>query len=471
MLGNRQASQQMYDAAVTAANDRSHQDHLDRAYRLFVSACNVDPTYGQAFYQLGNNTADLKKNHAAIAMWRRALECENRPDEKGRILTNLGWYLHEIGQIDEAVTLTEQATLLLPKEPAAFTNLSQMYVILDEPELAVAHAQKGFDLDPKNVQAEIALAFSQMFNRQFAEGLQHFEKRFEWRLKGYLHSPYPQWQGEPDGTLYLMSDQGLGDTLSFARFVKQAAERCKYIHASIHPELMRLFAHAFLGIKNINLIPQPNAFPQADYWTTFMSLPAAMSLTDQQIIDQPHIDCPRFAAPSNWKLPDRKLHIGIAWKGNPLSDIDRHRSIPLEMFMELYRTPGIQLYSLQMDDSSKQLYEELALGVIPDLKPFIRDVSETIGVLQHLDMVISLESALGHICGLAGKECWIPYSYSGRDWRAGPRGDKNIWYPNHRFFRMEKGEGWKPVFDRINEALQEKIDGLAESNSRKIAAA
>lgn len=458
-MGNRSAASDMYNAAVTAANDRSHPDHLERAYRLFVSACHVDPTYGQAFYQLGNNTADLKKNHAAVAMWRRALECELRPDEKGRVLTNLGWYLHEIGQIDEAVQLSLKASELLPKEPAAFTNLSQMFVILDDPGMAVKFAQKGFDLDPKNIQAEIALAFAQMFNRQFAEGLKHFEKRFEWRLKGYLHAPYPQWQGEPNGTLYLMSDQGLGDTLSFARFVKQAASRCKYIHASIHPELMRLFAHAFLGIKNINLIPQPNPFPQADYWSTFMSLPAAMNLTDDEIMNRPHIDRPRFAAPSNWKLPDRKLHIGIAWKGNPLSDIDKHRSIPIEMFMELYRVPGIQLYSLQMDGASADLYEQLCLGVVPDLKTYIRDVADTCATLDHLDMVISLESALGHICGLAGKECWIPYSFSGRDWRAGPRGDNSIWYPKHRFFRMEKGEGWKEVFQRINRALEEKLNG------------
>lgn len=447
----------MYNAAINAANDRSHQDHLERAYRLFVSACMADPTYGTAFYQLGNNTADLLKHPSAVAMWRRALECESTKDERGRTLTNLGWHLHSIGQIDEGVELTKQAMVLLPNEAAAYTNLSQMLVLLDCPNLAVGMAQQGFDLDPKNVQAEIALAFAQMFNGQFAEGLTHFEKRFEWRLKGYLHSPYPQWQGESGKTLYLMSDQGLGDTLSFARFVKQAAERCQFVHASIHPELMRLFSHAFLGIKNINLMPQPNPFPQADYWTTFMSLPAAMGLIDEQIVGQSHIERPRFHVTDNWKQSDRKLHIGVAWKGNARSDIDKHRSIPLTQFLDLYRTPGIQLYSLQVDEASADLYENLALGVMPDLKPYIRDVADSCGALEHLDMVICLESALGHICGLAGKECWIPYSFAGRDWRAGPRGDKPIWYPNHRFFRQEKGETWGPVFDRINEALREKM--------------
>lgn len=461
-MGNRKQAVDLYNAGVTAANDRSHPDMLERAYRLFCSAVVADPTYGQGWYQLGNNTADMKKNHAAIAMWRRALECENDKDTTARIMVNLGWYLHETGQIDEAVACTKLALELgVPDiKMAAYTNLSQMLILLDDAQGAVDAAQAGFDLAPDNVQTECALAFAQMQNRQFASGLQHFERRFKWRLQGYLHSPYPQWTGEEGGTLYLMSDQGLGDTLSFARFVELAATKCKFIHASIHPELMRLFAHAFVHIKNINLLPQPNPFPEADYWTTFMSLPAAMHLTDDEIINQKHIERPRVAMTSNWKIPDRKLHIGVAWKGNSKSDIDKHRSFPLTQLMELYRVPGVQLYSLQVDDASNDLYDNLCLGVMPDLRTYIRDVADSVSVIGHLDLVICLESALAHISGLAGKETWIPYSFAGRDWRAGPRGDSPIWYPKHRFFRQEKGESWQPVFLRINEALKEKIDGL-----------
>lgn len=458
-MGNRTQAEQMYNAGVTAANDRSHPDNLERAYRLFCSAVVADPTYGQGWYQLGNNTADMKKHLAAIAMWRRALQCDNDKETTAKILTNLGWYLHETGQIDEGVSCTKLAIDIAPKLSPAYTNLSQMLILLDDSQGAVDASQKGFDLSPQDVQAEVALAFAQMFNRQFASGLQHFEKRFKWRLQGYLHSPYPQWQGEAGGTLYLMSDQGLGDTLSFARFVEEACQRCKFVHASVHPELMRLFAHSFLHIKNINIIPQPNAFPEADYWTTFMSLPAAMHLTDEQIVNQKHIDRTRMGITSNWKIPDRKLHIGVAWKGNARSDIDKHRSFPIAQLMELYRVPGIQLYSLQVDDASNDLYDNLCLGVMPDLRTYIRDVADTLSVVDHLDLVICLESALAHVSGLAGKETWIPYSFAGRDWRAGPRGDNPIWYPKHRFFRQEKGESWTPVFLRINEALKEKLNG------------
>lgn len=456
-MGDRAAAVAMFNAAVTAANDRSQPSHLERSYQLFGSACVADPTYGQAYYQMGNNNADLKRIHAAIASWRVALTCDITPDERGKTLTNLGWFLYTIGEVDEALQVSLEATQLIPDGYQAYNNLSVIYGLLDDDQKSIAAAEKAFEIDPTNVQNEIALAFALMFDKQYARGLKHFEKRFDWRLQAYNHAPYPRWQGEPDGTVYLMSDQGLGDALSFARFVETACKRCKYVHASIHPELLRLFQHSFIGIKNLNLIPQPQPFPQADYWSTFMSLPAALGLTDDEIINQPHIPMARFDTAQNWKVPDRKLHIGIAWRGNPQSDIDKYRSIPLEHFLELYRVPGIQLYSLQVDQFSQELYDQGALVMVRDLKPYIRDVVDSVSVLQHLDMVICLESALGHIAGLANKECWFPYSMQGRDYRAGHKGDKPIWYPKHRFFRQQKGESWKPVFERIIEALNERI--------------
>lgn len=473
-MGNRQAAVDMVNAAVTAANDRSQTGHLDRAYHLFCSATIADPTFATALHQMACANADMQRHEAAVAAWRRALECQMPDDERARILTNLGWFLHVIGKNDEAVEHLAHALKIAPTAAPAWCNMSVVQGIRDQQRNSVACAAKAFELDPTNVQHEIALAFACLFDRQFARGLKHFEKRFEWRLHQYLHSPYPQWQGESGGTLYLMSDQGLGDTLSFARFVEKAAERCSYIHASVHPELLRLFSHSFLHIKNINLIPQPGPYPQADYWSTFVSLPAALGLTDAEFINQPHISTPlkskdgtnQFGIPisalppPSWKVPDRKLHIGIAWKGNTRSDIDKHRSIPLQQFLELYRVPGIQLYSLQVDAASDDLYQQGCTALVRDLKPYINDVTDTLALIGALDMVICLESAVGHIAGLADKETWIPYSYGGRDYRAGLRGDDPIWYPKHRFFRQEKDETWQPVFERINQALREKLTGM-----------
>lgn len=456
-MGDRRAATDFYNSAVNAVNDKSNPNHLQIAYSLFSSACMADPTYGLANYQAGNNNSDLNCLPAAIANWRCALQCENTDEERAKILVNLGWRLHSLGRSQEALAISEEAIALKNDLALAWLNLSLIHGILDDDEKSVACARRAFALDPADVHTEIALAFALLFAGRYQEGFKHFEKRFEWRLKNFLQFPYPKWEGEPDKTVYLVADQGLGDTLSFARFVEAACTRAKYVHAAVQSELLRVFMHSFAHIPNLNLLPQPHPFPAADCWTTFVSLPYALGLNDTQITNAKNIALPHFQMPDNWKVPDRKLHIGIAWAGSPLNDIDRWRNIPVTQFFELYRVSGIQLYSLQVGEKSKELQDAGGAALVRDLAPYLRDVCDTISILHNLDLVITVESALGHIAGMMGKECWIPYSYAGKDYRLGNRDDQVLWNPKHRTFRQDENMTWEGPFQMIEAALRRKV--------------
>ena len=311
------------------------------------------------------------------------------------------------------------------------------------------------------LESRIALAFAFLFDGQYQRGFELFELRFEWRLHHFLQFPYEKWRGEPDKIVFLVADQGLGDTLSFARFVELACKRAKYVHAYIQPQLMRVFMHSLGHIPNLNLIPSGNAYPQADVWTTFVSLPFALGLSDAEVCNTKQIKPPVYQLPTTWLVPDTKLHIGAAWVGSPLNDIDKYRNVPVTQFLDLYQVPGIQLYGLQIGDRAKDLHECGAVSLIRDLSTYINDVADTVSILQSLDLVICCESALGHICALADKECWLPYSAMGKDYRIGLSGEKLLWTPKHRIFRQEKDGEWQSVFDDIIAALKERISGKA----------
>ncbi len=463
-MGNRQVALDMFNQAVNVINAKALPSFQQEAYKLFASSCYADPTFPEAFYQSGNNNTDLNLSHSAIACYRRALECNPPPSLRASILCNLGWQLHSTQKTVEALEVSLEALRLANLHnrdvlPSIYINLSCIYGLNKSLIVAEEHARKAFELDPKNPQNEMALAFALLFNRKFAEGFKHFERRFEYKLKEYLQYPYPKWSGEPGKTIYLCADQGLGDTISFARFVRQTCKISKYVHARIQPNLMRLFQHAFVDIPNLNLIPQPCPFPVADAWTTFVSLPHNLNLTDEEIRNASHIDCPVISKYPGWRVSDRKFHIGIAWGGSPLNDIDKHRNIPVQYFLELFRVPGVQLYSLQVGDRAKDMHDSLGAGpVIADLSTYIGDVADTVGFIRQLDLVISVESALPHICALAGKECWIPYAWYGRDYRLGASADDMIWTPKHRVFQQDSSGTWEPVFKRIVEALQERVN-------------
>ena len=461
-MGDRETCIKFYNQAVAAVNDKSLATNAQTAFQLFASACQVDPTYWQAHYQMGNNTGDLKQPRAAVAHYRKALQCEMTPADKSKVLCNLGWRLYELGHIEESLDALQQSLDIDDKCVATWLNMSQAHGILGQNATALECARRCYELAPGEPTSAICMAFAHLFAGQYAEGFKYFEKRFEWRLHSFLQYPYPKWLGEEDKTVFLVADQGLGDTLSFSRFVHMAAKRARYIHAYIQPELMRLFMHAFTGLDNVNLLPFGASFPQADAWSTFVSLPFALGLTDEQIINAKHIEVPRVSLPTSWMVPDTRLHVGIAWAGSAVNDIDKHRSIPLHHFLELYRVPGIQLYSLQVDNEHREdANNQGAVALVRNLAPYIRDITDTIALLKDLDLLIVCESAQAHIASLVGKETWIAYSYLGNDYRIGHRGENMLWTPNTTVFQQGPDQRWEPVFDKIVGALKAKLGALA----------
>jgi tetratricopeptide (TPR) repeat protein len=461
-MGNRSEAVKFYNQAVEAHNTATDPRHLTTSYQLFSSACLADPTWYEGHFQAGNNNSNLNHYEAAIANWRLALQCEMTKDEKVRALVNLGWRLHSLARTDEALAATDAALKLDDTHFLGWLNMSLIRSHLcDSVHMQVA-AEKCWELCPKdapeNANCEIAVAFACLFNGDYERGFKHFERRFEWRLPQFLKFPYEKWAGQPGKTVFVAADQGLGDTLSFARFVPAAAKRARYLHLFIQPALLRLFAHAFAHLPNVNLIPAPAPFPAADYWTTFVSLSYALGLTNKEVTNQKHIEAPVFGMPRTWKVPDKKLHVGIAWSGSPANDIDRWRNIPLTQFFELLHVPGVQLYSFQKDEKGKELHDAGAAGFIRDLTPYISDVADTVSLLRDLDLVICCESALGHIAALVGRECWIPYSWGGRDYRVGLAGEKMLWTPKTRIFRQLQGESWSSVFKEITSALEDKLN-------------
>jgi tetratricopeptide (TPR) repeat protein len=435
----------------------------EHAYRLMASSVMQDPTMGLGWYEYGNANSDNMWRHAAVSAYRRALELPDgmeggdlTPEWRSKCMVNLAHNLHHLGRNKEAKSVVLEALRMNEGLENGWLTLSMIQNVEGQLGNAQISARRAMSIK-RTPAVEIGLAFSLMYDRKFAQGLKHFEARFEYVLRQFLGYPYPQWKGEPGKTVFLISEQGMGDALSFSRFLPAVIERSNRVHIRVNPELLKLFRIMFQKYENITIEPIPCAFPAADCWTTFMSLPVALGLTDKEITDAPALPCHDLRIDQSWKSPDRDLHIGVAWSGSNANWINHFRSFPIEHLLELYRIPGVQLYSLQMDDASQQIHDKGMASLIRDMKPYCRDVCDTLAILNGLDLVVTTESALGHIAGLAGKPCLIPYSYSGGDFRIGRTEQGPIWYPNHRIFKQGYEAEWKPVFDRIVRHLQRRV--------------
>lgn len=466
-MNDRVAAISFFNQAAAIPKAQPYNGNPQLQYQLFSSAVMSDPTLAQAAYELANANRDMGLNPAAIACYRRMLQqpVSDVPGEltlemKSRALVNMGHALYTLGEHKEAESVTLQAIAINGELSLAWCNLSLIQSVTDRLSDSLASAKIAHSLEPENAVIETALAFAYLYAGDFANGLRHFEARFPYKLQHFLSYPYPKWQGEEGATIFLVSEQGMGDALSFARFIEMAAKRSKFIHIMVQKELVRLLRASLQHVPNIGILGLPQPFVPADYWTTFMSLPVAMGLTTEEIVNQPHIAVPQFTANPAWKDTSAKLHIGVAWSGSPASDINHWRSFPITDLLALYKVPGIQLYSIQPNDQAKELHATGCGTLIRDLSPQLMDVADTVATMAHLDLIVTTESAPGHIAGLVGKECWVPYSRCGRDWRSSADGSRPIWYPNHRFFRQDEDQRWSPVFERIAEALREKMEAM-----------
>lgn len=439
------------------------------AYRLLVAACENDPSFAEGWAFLGAALADIGNLPACVSALRQALRCPDgdgpgdmNPVLRHRCLVNLGHRLIDnriitMETLAEANDATGRAIVMdgeFPDAQRAFarTNLSLIDSLYGIREAEVSDAREGFELCPDPA-TELGLAFALLFQGQYRKGLEHFEARFKHspKLVSYQHMPWPRWDGSRVGTLLVLCEMGLGDTLSFARFIWNASVKVDRLIFVAQPELVKLLSDA---CPTAEVVPQDHTLPQVDAWCPVFSLPVPLGLSDDEIRDELWMAYPNPVEDASWKRKDARLHVAIAWAGTAANDIDRHRSIPFTEFLALREIPGIALYSVQVGERARDLHDTGSAALVRDMSPWIRDARDTAGIITEMDMVICCESFVGHLAGTISKKCLLLCSRFGRDWRSSPYlGDRSLWYPEHRVFRQGDDARWQPVFKRVVEAL------------------
>jgi hypothetical protein len=117
---------------------------------------------------------------------------------------------------------------------------------------------------------------------------------------------------------------------------------------------------------------------------------------------------------------------------------------------------GVTLVSLQKGFGEEQLE---GLGGRFQVEPLGRRLDntgapflDTVAVLKSLDLVVTVDTVLGHMAGALGVPVWLALAYV-PDWRWGMEGDRTLWYPTMRLFRQARRGDWSSVFGAMAEAL------------------
>src|SRR5262249_19276736 len=115
-------------------------------------------------------------------------------------------------------------------------------------EESLACQRKALALDPDFAAARSELAQVHLLRGDFQAGWRDYDCLY--RMPGtpkllpqnVLDGNPPVWDGAPAATLLLLTDQGFGDAIQFARFIPWVAERCGKVVLGSGPELKALLS-------------------------------------------------------------------------------------------------------------------------------------------------------------------------------------------------------------------------------------
>jgi hypothetical protein len=296
----------------------------------------------------------------------------------------------------------------------------------------------------------------------FQRGWEEYEWRFRVRNAPQPMAPTnrPQWDGIPlmDDRLLLIADQGYGDVIQFARYIPWAAHRCREVAVACSPEIRAVIARQpGVGI----IFNQWQDAPEFAAFCPLSGLPRLAGTTLRTIpgpIPYLRADLEKTAM---WAdrlsrlMPPTHRRVGIVWAGRPapVNDRNRSKSTTLATFAALGEHSGLTLVSLQKGPAQAQIGAYWGRAPLVNLGSELRDFGDTIAVLDSLDLVVTVDTAVAHLAGAMGKPVWLMLP-SAPDWRWQLDRADSPWYPTARLFRQAVPHQWDPVISEITRQLE-----------------
>jgi tetratricopeptide (TPR) repeat protein len=453
--------------AALAAEPASPQLHNDlgtalgalgwheEARAAFAQALARDPGFVDAHANLATALARLGRHEEAIPSFERALELQ---PTRVATLVHLGVSLGAVERDWEALTSVERALALDPNAAYAHNDRGRALERMNR----IGEALRSYDRAIALVPDYAAAHFNRALALLRAGDYEHGWEAYEWRWAGDdAASPErefeaPLWLGREEirgKSILLHAEQGLGDTIQFARYVPMVAARGARVSLEVQPELKRLMSW-IAGASAV--VGRGDAVPDFDLHCPLGSLPLALGTTLENVPAQVPYLVPPPDLVDGWRKrlgPFEGRRVGIVWSGRAQHRNDRRRSIPLATLNPLFESANgvaIEWHALQTEFRPGDLE---TVARLPNVRRHrFEDFAETAGLIATLDLVIAADTAAAHLAGAMGKPVWILLPFA-PDWRWMLVRDDSAWYPSAHLFRQVEPGAWAGVVARVRTAL------------------
>jgi len=472
--GHEARAQQAYERALELDPNRADtlynlgnllkQDHPERAEHFYRRSLVLNPDAAACWHNLGIALCSQNRHGEALAPLGISLRLD--PSEAD-VWCNLGMAFYGLEQFDKAESCFRFTIGLDANHAPSHLNLGNALISVLQPEQAIHYLERGVELDSSSTNSLWNLSLAYLLLGRFIEGWRYYEARFNGKDFEKVKIPtagpqirqFDQLPRAGDPPVVVWSEQGLGDSIQFCRYLALLeASGVPYVFLA-RRQLLRLFRE-WTGLGE-RVQPLGSTDPTTDQRShlALMSLPMLYGTELHSVPAQVPYLRPSQPTPEGLQVPPPPggLAVGLVWASNPDNKaMYKNKSLPLSLLiprlLDLADLDLIELHSLQFGDDAEQLQPWIDHPRVTDWHLRLKDFSETAHVLQQLDLVISVDTAVAHLAGALNRPTWLllPQNADFR-WLKG-RLD-SPWYPSMRLFRQSAHGDWPSVVHQLKQAL------------------
>jgi tetratricopeptide (TPR) repeat protein len=449
---------------VQAMADRPHE-----AEASFNRALALRPDHPAALIFLGSTLNRLGRHEEALGLADRALALI--PSGEAWIVR--GEALRELGRDEAALSCFVEAGKWDARRFEALTKAARQHTTLGRYEQSLAAYDTAIALRPQDAEARFHRGVVRLTVGDFEGGWSDYEARLQWPafvagsaggIRDLIAGLDPILR--PDDLrgrrVLLVPEQGIGDQVMFASLIPDIAALASEITCVCEPRLVGLFSASFPDVRVVD--PGSTTFRRSDF-DKVVAMAAPARLFRGRLKDfpgRPYL-APRAAVRERWArtLGPRPagLRIGVSWRGGVPTTNAARRTMTFEQLAPVLNLPDCEFVSLQYGEVEEEVAAASAkLGrpvrVFP--KAQIDDFEELAGLLQTLDVVVSVQTAVAHLAGAHGKGCLVMLPYS-PEWRYMAGSSAMPWYRSVELHRQPELGAWGPVLHEVTEALRARL--------------
>ncbi|WP_310539488.1 tetratricopeptide repeat protein [Phenylobacterium sp.] len=395
------------------------------------------------------------------------------PDHSQALLTR-GNALTGLSRLEEALQSYSQAARFGDVAYEALTKLGLTHAALSENETALRRFGEAIALQPNLALAPFRRSLVRLLMRDFSGGWDDYEARlsvgaFVASSMSFYHPVMAQVvrhlaaAGLPGRSIKLLGEQGLGDQVMFASMIGDLARDAAKVTCVCDARLERLFAASITGVTFQGLGSPPVLSVAPDETLVAMgSLGRLYRRREADFLGTPFLRARpevREAWAARLGPRPRGLRIGLSWRGGVPSTRRGQRSLSLDQLAPVLDLPDCDFVSLQYGDVAAEL-EAVNAGRLAPVRAFdpsaTYDFEDLAGLIENLDVVVSVQTAVVHLAGATGADCLtlVPHN---PEWRYAASGSTMPWYRSVQLFRQATPGAWEPVVRDVEGALRRRL--------------